>query len=376
MNNIVNLKPTIIAESIECSQDENNEYVVTTYSNVRPFEQLSNLKNNFEKLLKRNGQNSSAALSLLGLFTKATETLPKIKSTEDAAFRYKTISAAMYNKKKVAIIYNYFSLDAMMASAVMKSMYLGCKIFSSLDHVVLEVFDKVIWIGIDPYDKERQDKKLFFKKDTQITRIPNWEVMDILFTEQIHCSGLFETACYKTGLNNTNSELVKDIGYCISMFETNDLNKDQLVFMWVNIKNAEKALCATEGHIYQVKCEKVTLPTTWGLNVQVEPFTHFEPRRTIDTDYIEWNNYIQDVKRRASNSFSSQVMKANGKSVRAIMTSHTNDHFWVTRLLKLAHKHVVNLAIGPKGVVVHADKVFGRVDRLCMQMSHQSSESY
>jgi hypothetical protein len=88
----------------------------------------------------------------------------------------------------------------------------------------------------------------------------------------------------------------------------------------------------------------------------------FNPRAVTDengniceNDKVNFHDYVRAMQYKVNGSINTKWFSAHGKVYKTILTNVVDNYFWSMRLIRLAHQHVLNLAITPRGYVVDSN---------------------
>jgi hypothetical protein len=248
----------------------------------------------------------------------------------------------MMQKPEVCVVYNHFSLDAMLAAAIYKSNTANCVVYSSIKSIPTNI-EKYVIIGMRKVEGPDDILARIFG-NVKLDYPENMEFywVDNKGHDYMSAPSLFHKVC--DDLIPTENELfsvIDQLSYAVNRIYEKDLTLKQLVLLYTNMKLAEASI--------------------------VTPNRSFKPRNVIDdqgnlreSDVENFRDYVRFIQHKVNGSINTKYFRAHGQTFKTILTNMTDDYFWSMRLIRLAHEHVVNLAITPRGYVV--DSTIGDED--------------
>jgi hypothetical protein len=236
-------------------------------------------------------------------------------------------------KPEVCVVYNHFSLDAMLAAAVYKSQTPNCVVYSSVKNIPMNIENYVL-IGMkkiegpdDVLARIFGNVKLDYPKNMQFYWVES-EGHDFM-----SAPSLFHKLCDEFGMQ---SEVIDQLSYAACRIYEKDLTLKQLVLVYTNMQLAEAAI--------------------------VDHNRMFNPRAVTDengniceNDKVNFHDYVRAMQYKVNGSINTKWFSAHGKVYKTILTNVVDNYFWSMRLIRLAHQHVLNLAITPRGYVVDSN---------------------
>jgi hypothetical protein len=288
------------------------------------------------------------------------------------------------SKAKIAVVYNAFSLDAMMAAAVLHTAWPGCTVIDSRKRIYFEDFETIHWLGISPRKITKQTKTTFWGRKHTVTEDSVLGDKHIIHEiskdnqyDSLSIPTLFDKVCRMVELDKRYPEEIHDVGYAISHFDNPKLSKSRLVILWLNMINAEKCLSTDHKRTHSCKVRSVCFPRETKKRIFSNEFFGYTPVNKFTTqDIQDWEKYLLLIKQKVNNNFNTQYSQIRGGVVKTTITSMTDDHYWAMRILKMSQPNVVNLGFGHGGIIIDGGKDLGRVDKLDNQFNHQSSLIY
>ena len=248
----------------------------------------------------------------------------------------------MMQKPEVCVVYNHFSLDAMLAAAIYKSNTPNCVVYSSIKSIPTNI-EKYVIIGMRKVEGPDDILARIFGN----VKLDYPENMDFYWVDNkghdyMSAPSLFHKVCADLiPTENALFSVIDQLSYAVNRVYEKDLTLKQLVLLYTNMKLAEASI--------------------------VSPNRKFKPRYVIDeqgnlreSDVENFRDYVRFIQHKVNGSINTKYFRAHGRTFKTILTNMTDDYFWSMRLIRLAHEHVVNLAITPRGYVV--DSTIGDED--------------
>jgi hypothetical protein len=276
---------------------------------------------------------------------KESSSLARINYIEEVAVDDRPIpqpKVNMMQKPEVCVVYNHFSLDAMLAAAVYKSNTANCVVYSSIKSIPTNI-EKYVIIGMRKVEGPDDILARIFGN----VKLDYPENMDFYWVDNkdhdyMSAPSLFHKVCDDLiPTENALFSVIDQLSYAVNRIYEKDLTLKQLVLLYTNMKLAEASI--------------------------VSPNRKFKPRYVIDeqgnlreSDVENFRDYVRFIQHKVNGSINTKYFRAHGRTFKTILTNMTDDYFWSMRLIRLAHEHVVNLAITPRGYVV--DSTIGDED--------------
>jgi hypothetical protein len=248
----------------------------------------------------------------------------------------------MMRKPTVCVVYNHFSLDAMLAAAVYKSNTANCVVYSSIKTIPTNI-EKYVIIGMRKVEGPDDILARIFGN----VKLDYPENMDFYWVDNkghdyMSAPSLFHKVCDDLiPTENALFSVIDQLSYAVNRIYEKDLTLKQLILLYTNMKLAEASI--------------------------VSPNRKFKPRNVIDeqgnlreSDVENFRDYVRFIQHKVNGSINIKHFRAHGQTFKTVLTNMTDDYFWSMRLIRLAHEHVVNLAITPRGYVV--DSTIGDED--------------
>jgi hypothetical protein len=268
------------------------------------------------------------------LLTNVQETTVNTAVNNEKKYVAKSI-INMLDKPTCCIVYNHFSLDAMMAAAVYKTQTPGSVVYSSIKQIPSDI-DFYIVIGM------RKVQSFY----NPLKRIFNFNNAKLDYSENIKCywvetkghdymstPSLFHKVCEEFGVV---SEVIDQISYAVGRIYEKDLTLSQLVLVYVNMMLAQAAIVDTRRNY--------------------KPRDILNDDNTIrGTDIENFRAYVKAIQHKVNGSINLKYFTIGNKTYKTILTNITDDYFWSMRLIRIAHEYVVNLAITPRGYLIDSN---------------------
>jgi hypothetical protein len=222
------------------------------------------------------------------------------------------------------VVYNKFSLDSILAAALVKSLNKENTIVMDNSSIVPLDHDEYFWLGVELEKPPRWAKSAFSDKK-------NYSLLATDTEGEGYSSILYKLAIIIS--NNENKaipmELIMKLNGCVNKFFTNNATLEDLTLLFVNLKIAERALYST--------------------SINTEDF------RDIDCDgldTVDFKRFIKIVKDKNRNNYTHQYIKFKSRLLETFVTSVNDDWIWIKRLLSLSDQKYVNINMTPIGCIV------------------------
>jgi hypothetical protein len=237
------------------------------------------------------------------------------------------------NKPTTCIVYNHFDLDAMFAAAIYKTHCPNSVVYSSIKSVPLDMETYVV-IGMHKVKEPKDALGNVFGTNSLIkTDNVKFYWVEKEGYDYISAPSLFYKICAEF---NINSPLIDRLSYAVNRIYEKDLNLDQLVLLYTNMVLAEACMAGNKTNF-------IPREVTYEDNGVFKIFKN---------DIGNFLGYVQFVKYKLNSSVETKLYRGNGKVYRTIITNITDNYFWSMRLIRLAHKYVMNIAVTPRGYIV------------------------
>jgi hypothetical protein len=238
----------------------------------------------------------------------------------------------------VCVVYNHFSLDAMLAAAIYKSQTPNCVVYSSVKTIPTNIESYVI-IGMRKVEGPDDIlARVFGNISLDYPENMKFYWVETEGHDYMSAPSLFHKVCDEF---NIISPVIDHLSYSAGRIYEKDLTLKQLVLVYTNMMLAEAAI--------------------------IDSRRKFKPRDIIDesgeirsSDLENFKDYVRSIQYKVNGSINTKYFRAHGRTYKTIVTNMVDNYFWSMRLIRLAHEHVVNLAITPRGYVV--DSTIGDED--------------
>jgi hypothetical protein len=261
------------------------------------------------------------------------------------------------NKATTCIVYNHFDLDAMFAAAIYKTHCPNSVVYSSIKSIPLDIENYVV-IGMQRVKEPKDVLANIFGSD--ILEKPH----DIKFYwaekqghDYMSAPSLFHKICSEF---NISSPLIDKLSYAVNRIYEIDLKLDQLVMLYTNMVLAEACMSGPNRSFIP---RKVTYEDNGVIKINKQDLDNFM-------------GYVQYIKYKLNGAVETKMYRGGGKVYKTFMTNITDNYFWSMRLIRLAHKYVMNVALTPRGYIVDTNIGESDLKSIELQISIVKAEAF
>lgn len=260
----------------------------------------------------------------------------------------------MLAKPAVCVVYNHFSLDAMLAAAIYKSNVENCVVYSSIKEIPCDIESYVI-IGMRKLKKPDDIlAKIFGTVKIDYPKNIKFYWVEREGHDYMSAPSLFHKIADELGVVSVE---VDCLSYAACRIYEKDLTLKQLVLVYVNMMLAEASL--------------------------VDSKRKFKPRSVINSDgsvraedMCNFTDYVKFIQSKVNGGLSTKYFRANGKTFKTIVTNISDNYFWSMRLIRLAHKYVLNMVVTDHGFLTDTNIVIEDFDFIDLQLKAYKAETF